>query len=277
VNESSQLLRYDPVANRWTTLTAAPTPFAAATAVYSPINKKLYVFGGVHGQTAATSTAATDTRIYDLASNSWAGGAPLPEARVLMAAGYWNGKIYLVGGAASLSTPSVRDTTWEYDPIANTWSTLAPRPASGSGFSFGVIAGHLYLAGGYSPATGRFTTATYDYDIAADKWTVRASLPIAVNYAGSATLGGRLYVIAGIDNGAVEQHKTYVYDPASDTWSNGPDMTQARLLPATVSVGNTIVALGGSLSSIMLNSTEVATASCLASPTTHPPVPTQTP
>lgn len=280
INESNQLLRYDLSASKWLTLAATPHPFAAAAVVYSPINKKLYVFGGVHGQTAAASTVASDTLIYDPASNSWSSGAAMPQPRVLMAAGYWNGKIYLVGGAASLASPSIMDTTWEYDPLANTWTSRTPRPSAGSGFGFGVIAGHLYLAGGYDPGAGRFTTSTYDYDIAADKWTVRANLPAAINYVGSAVLGSRLYIFGGIDNGTTEQSQTFVYDPAADIWSQGPAMTEARMMPAAASVGNTILVLGGSLSSILLTSTEATTVSCLASATPITPnlsAPTRTP
>ena len=43
-------------------------------------------------------------------------------------AAYYNGKIYLAGGANSNTEAT---TTWEYDPVANTWITaLAPMPFS---------------------------------------------------------------------------------------------------------------------------------------------------
>ena len=38
------------------------------------------------------------TRIYDIATNTWSTGAPMPDVRAFMASGYFNGKIYLVGG-----------------------------------------------------------------------------------------------------------------------------------------------------------------------------------
>ena len=113
----------------WLTIAGSsiPIPFAAATAIYSPINKKLYVFGGAHGQTAATSVSFADTRIYDPATNSWSSGAPMPEARLLMAAGYWNGKIYLVGGAESSAT----GVTERYAPPGSVAlpKFVTPRPA----------------------------------------------------------------------------------------------------------------------------------------------------
>ena len=277
LNESNQLLRYDLATRKWTTLAPAPVPFAAATAVYSPINKKLYVFGGAHGPNALASVPFSDTRIYNPTTNSWSSGAPMSDTRLLMAAGYWNGKIYLVGGIATLAASSVAAQTWEYDPLANTWATRTPLPTRGSGFSYGVINGHLYVAGGFDPTTGGFTNATYDYDIAADRWTVRAKLPIAINYAGSAVVGSHLYVFGGIDNNTAYQSQTYVYDPASDTWSNGPNMAQGRMLPASASVGNNIVAVGGSNSGGLLTAVEATTVSCQAVPSPSPDTPTPPP
>ncbi len=273
LNESNQLLRYDPAARKWTALAPAPASFAAATAVYAPINNKLYVFGGTHGPNAAASTAYSDTRIYNPATNTWSSGAPMSDTRLLMAAGYWNGKIYLVAGVSTLSASSFNAQTWEYDPLANTWATRAPLPTRGSGFSSGVINGHLYVAGGFDPTTGGFTNATFDYDIAADTWAVRAKLPVAINYAGSAVVGSHLYVFGGIDNNTAYQPHTYVYDPASNRWSSGPDLAQGRMLPGGARVGNRIVAVGGSSINGLLTSVEAVTVSCQAAPAPDTPTP----
>ncbi len=276
LKESNQLLRYDLAANKWTTLAPAPASFAAATAVYSPINKKLYVFGGAHGPTAAASNPFSDTRIYNPATNTWSSGAPMSDTRLLMAAGYWNGRIYLVAGLASLANPSTMTQTWEYDPLANTWANRAALPVRASGSSYGVINGHLYVVGGFDPTTGGFTNATYDFDIAADRWTTRASLPTAINYAGSAVVGNHLYVFGGIDNRSLMQPHTYVYDPTGDRWSSGSDMAQAWMLPGGASVGNSIVAVEGRSDSL-LASAEIAAVSCQAAPPAPPSAGTPTP
>ncbi len=274
LNPSNQLLRYDPAADKWTALANAPDSFAVGSAVYSPINKKLYVFGGTHGPSMGSGTLIADTRIYDPASNSWSGGAPMPNAQFLMASGYWDGKIYLTGGVASLTSVNIKDQTWVYDPLANTWATRTPRPAAGSGFGYGIINGHFYTTGGYYPVSGGFTSATYDYDIAADRWTARANLPRAIDYPGSAVVGSRLYVFGGIyGNGVVEQSQTYVYDPATDAWANGPDMAAPRMLPVGASVGNTLLAIGGSNLGQLLNSVEAAAITCAVAPPAATPPP----
>ena len=67
----------------------------AASAVYEPNVNKRFVFGG---EEIALATVVNTTRIYDIASNSWSTGAPMPDVRAFMASGYFNDKIYLVGG-----------------------------------------------------------------------------------------------------------------------------------------------------------------------------------
>ena len=63
--------------------------------MYAPVNNKLYVFGG---EITGAGKVFSTTLIYDIASNTWATGAPMPDVRAFMGAGYYNGKIYLVGG-----------------------------------------------------------------------------------------------------------------------------------------------------------------------------------
>jgi Kelch motif len=90
-------------------------------------------------------------------------------------------------------------------------------------------------------------------------------------------VGSHLYVFGGIDNSTTDQRQTYVYDPASNSWSSAPDMAQTRMLPGGASVGNSIVAVGGSNGSSLLTSAEAATVSCQAAPPAPPATDTPTP
>ena len=91
--------RYDPVANTWTPLAPMTDSLTLMpSAVYSPINNKIYVFGGEDGNPPNANSNAT--RIYDIATNTWSAGANMPDVRSFMASGYntANNKIYLVSG-----------------------------------------------------------------------------------------------------------------------------------------------------------------------------------
>jgi N-acetylneuraminic acid mutarotase len=120
---------------------------AEASAVYAPNVNKLFVFGG---DDPVTGTVVNTTRIYDIATNTWSTGAPMPDVRAFMASGYYNGKIYLVAGYSTGNITPAFLQTWEYDPVANTFATKTSVPAATGfgGAGAGVINGHLYVAGG---------------------------------------------------------------------------------------------------------------------------------
>ena len=152
------------------------------------------MFGGLNNTTA---TVYNTTRIYDIATNTWSTGATMPGPRELMAAGYYNGKIYLAAGYSTANPGSETNTIWEYDPVANTWNTSrANMPASLSGPGYGVINGHLYVAGGRDPNNGNLNTL-YDYNIATNTWMQRANIPTGVNAPGSAVVCGKLWIFGG--------------------------------------------------------------------------------
>ena len=152
----NEFVRYNLASNTWTVLAPMPDAKYFASAVYSPINDKVYVFGGVSpgGSTSAVSPA---TRIYDIATDTWSSGAAMPAARAGMAAGYHNGKIYLAGGGNGIFEPyfgTPQANLWEYDPIDNVWNTSRPSmPEAKATASFGIINGHFYVVGGVSPSS----------------------------------------------------------------------------------------------------------------------------
>ena len=149
---------------------------AEASAVYAPNVNKLFVFGG---DDPTTGTVVNTTRIYDIATNTWSSGAAMPDVRAFMGSGYFNGKIYLVGGYSTGNVDPSFGQVWEYDPVANTFNTTRmSMPATLGGPGFAIINGHIYIAGGRDINNTNLNTL-YDYDIAADSWTTGAICPRA--------------------------------------------------------------------------------------------------
>ena len=70
------------------------------------------------------------TRIYDIATNTWTTGAPIPEPTGLTdhMTAYSNGKIYVAGG---YNGSAVLNTLRIYDIATNSWTTGAPMPDAG--------------------------------------------------------------------------------------------------------------------------------------------------
>lgn len=199
ISDLNQFRRYDPAGNTWTTLAPMPDATTGASAVYSPINNKVYVFGG---ELLATGLVKNANRIYDLVLNSWSTGASMPSLRRFMASAYYNGKIYLVGGYSTSDQTSTQAQVWEYDPLANTWNTSRlnmPHPIGGAGF--GIINGHLYVAGGGDGSTSAYS-GVFDYEIATNIWTQRADLLQGVSAPGSAVVEGHLWLFGGSYGGS---------------------------------------------------------------------------
>ena len=90
-----------------------------SSAVWAPNTGKLYVFGGGD----ALGTVVNTTRIYDPGTNTWSVGTPMPDVRAFMASGYYNGKIYLVGGYSTGNVSPAYGQVWEYDPVPQAHST----------------------------------------------------------------------------------------------------------------------------------------------------------
>jgi probable HAF family extracellular repeat protein len=140
------LHRYDPVANSWKTLHAAPAvhfrPVVGAT------GGKLYVAGGSN----SAGVAINRLDVYDPASDTWSTRAAMPTARTAAAGAMSAGKLYVMGGSNGDAT-FYRSVVEVYDPVANAWSTKAPMIAERAEAGVGVVNNLLYAVGGRNVRT----------------------------------------------------------------------------------------------------------------------------
>lgn len=103
---------------------------------------------------------------------------------------------------------------------------------------------HLYIIGG-RVGVG---TAAYDnvtlYDLETEEVREIAHLPVGVNGA-SAAMGqdGRIYVFGGknLSLPNIYQDKVQIYDPSTDTWSQGAAMIDACTISETVAMPNGLI------------------------------------
>ena len=230
----------------------SPTPTPTGTPTCTPSGGKIYNIAGF-GASGQTIT----TRIYDIPTNTWTTGAPIPEPTGLTdhMTAYANGKIYVAGGyngSAVLSTLRI------YDIATNSWTTGAPLPAPVFLSGFGIINGKLYIASGNN-GTVQVNTL-YIYDIASNTWTTGAVVPVPVTGPGSAVYQGKLYVFGG--GFPTSLNITQIYDPVANSWSVGPVMNVNRLWFYGAAIDNTsIVAPGGDQTAgIPINDNEQLTA-----------------
>lgn len=162
LNSQSFVLRsevefFDITSLQTSVLTVHPDPRVRASAVL--IGDKIYYVGG-----SKNNIPVNTLNIYDITSNSWSTGTPMPNAREAPAV-VKNGKIYIAGGSiGAYGTVSCHI----YDPFTDTWTTCSSLPFPRSQHTALILGDRVVLLGDSS-----FTPLGMFYDIPTDTWIER--------------------------------------------------------------------------------------------------------
>ena len=187
------------------------------------------------------------TRIYNIASNTWTLGSPAPGTSSEGAGAAHGGLFYTAGGRLGLA----RNDLWAYDIASDTWTILASMSQPRSGFPLVVVGNALYAIGGRlgtgGPCSGGALRSVERYDIDRDEWTQVAPQPFPLSDRAAAVVGGKIYVFGGCSSPFTIVNNVDVYDPVTDSWSATPaDMPTARAAMYSVDrKGDTIYVIGG--------------------------------
>jgi hypothetical protein len=215
-----------PVDGEWGTranLLENNSEFALAEA-----NGKLYVLGGYPPQTGPNRTKTT-VQVYDIASDRWQLGPPLPQPNNHGMAASVDGKVYLLGGQTTddQNGATAVNTVYELDPARGTWVEKAPMPTARSGGVAVAHGGRIYVAGGRVPRGNDFAV----YDPAANAWEVLPDLPSQRNHVTGAAINGRIHVVGGrLGNGLspLKSDAHEVFDPQTKSWTTAAPLPSAR-------------------------------------------------
>jgi N-acetylneuraminic acid mutarotase len=231
---------YDPATNTW--VSKQPMPTARSRFGITVFENKVYVMGGAD---ANGFTGANE--VYDPATDTWETKASMPAGgRSELAVNAVNGKIYAIGGffLGIFWIPS--NLTEVYDPVTDTWTTKAEMPTAVYSCTSAVVDNKIYLI-----ENGRSVTVAclnQIYDTETDTWSIGQPLPTrAVGAAAVATTGvyapKRIYVTGGGDLFTYDVNQ--IYDPATDTWTNGTAMPTPRQYLGLSVLNDTLYAIGG--------------------------------
>ena len=189
----SDLQRYDPVLDAWTTLTSMNTTRAGAAAAV--IDDCIFVIGGRQSTGGPCSGGPYSNTVekYDIDTNTWSTVAPLLTPRSDLAAVAHGGKIFVFGGCSDTGVTKEVDM---YDPQTNTWTTtgLAPMPTARASLVAGHSGDNVYAIGGTDGVSA--SNANEVYDVAHNSWS-NASMTTARQEAGVSSHGGRICVVGG--------------------------------------------------------------------------------
>ena len=179
----------------WKRLAAPPLARGAATA--QVIGGKVYVTGGAPTEGQAPY-AQLD--VYDIASDHWSTGAPMPTAREHVASCALDGRMIVLGGWVSVGGADVAQTAAEsYDPELDRWSVLPPMGTARGGLSAIAQGSTCHVVGGEDwalPLPGTFGTHEV-FDARSGTWALAAPMPTARHGFGLAWLGDRLFAVGG--------------------------------------------------------------------------------
>ncbi len=128
------------------------------------------------------------------------------------------------------------------------WTDVAPLNHIRSHPATAVWNGKIYVFGGGGPRFASLNTVEV-YDPQADRWDEATPMPTLRSGAVTAVIDDLIYVVGGgfrKDDGKFRfLPTTEIYDPATDSWSSGPDMLQPHDYPACATLDGTIYILGG--------------------------------
>jgi hypothetical protein len=78
-----------------------------------------------------------------------------------------------------------------------------------------------------------------------DGWTTLAEAPVALTEVDAAAFGGELWVVGGLAEDGAVVRLVQVYDPATDTWRQGPELPEPVHHAALVATEDALVLVGG--------------------------------
>lgn len=192
----------------------------------------------------------------------WSSGAPMPTPTSGHASAVYNNKIYIFGGSSPddynpeypLEPVSTAFTgVYEYDPESNQWSQKKAMPIGLYDLTAHTVDDKIYIFGGYGD--GGFINSVMEYDPTTNNWAQKASMPTYRYTFMSEAVNGKVFIIGGqgtIDDGPWESGKPWeykshveIYDPATDSWSNGTSAPLSLASAASCSINSEIYILGG--------------------------------
>jgi len=263
---------YDPATDKWTKKQPMPRP--AHHAALAAVNGKIYAFGGfvAPANTAVPVGAAWEpidnAWQYDPVADSWKPLAPLPGKRGSAIAAEVDGKIYVIGGAATMEgskdpffTPfgpaRVLGTNQVYDPATNKWESRNAMSVPRNHAFGGVVNGKIYVIGGRTGhgfiLSATNTDVVEEYNPVSNTWSVpKERMPTARSGGASGTDGRRIYA-AGGEVTTTELVGAFraieAYDPVTNSWMTLPSMPMPRHGVAGAVIGNRFHLVSGMIQS----------------------------
>ncbi|MEP3482126.1 MAG: hypothetical protein ABJZ55_22975 [Fuerstiella sp.] len=209
---------------------AAVTSFGAAV-----VDNSLYMYGGHTGSAHSYSTKEQSNQLtrLNLQSGKWDTVIEGPHLQGLALVAH-GGKLYRIGGFTALNAEGEehdllsQNLVASYNPAEGKWEELPALPERRSSHDAAVVGDTIYVAGGWAMQDGESTwhSTAWKLDLKGQPlhWQPVKSPGFQRRAIAIAAHNGKLYVIGGMQEKGGPTTATSVYDPSSDSWSEGPSL-----------------------------------------------------
>ncbi|MEP7235674.1 MAG: hypothetical protein ABI778_10290, partial [Ignavibacteriota bacterium] len=171
----------------------------------------------------------------------------LPEVLNWPMTAEFNGTFYVFGGVGTAGSKSV----FTYKPGDAAWTKLTATMPKGKFAGYAApINGKIYIVGGMVISGTSYVAdnTTYEFDPIAGTFATKKTIPTKLGYSSSASVGGKIYVVGGAASAFVAGSgvdNVQIYDPATDTWTNGNSAPFTTRLAATAVINGNMYVMGG--------------------------------
>jgi Kelch motif/Galactose oxidase, central domain len=168
-------------------------------------------------------------------------GAPKTE----VAGAHWDahGLVAVAGGFTDDSMPTPDLVL--LDVASGEWTRGPDLPGNRDHAALVALGDSLYLVGGFTTGLTNATANVWVLATPDGEWEEVAPMGTARGALGAAAIDGRILAVGGVDERGRDLASTEWYDPATDTWTQGPALSRTRQHLAVAARGDTVYAIGG--------------------------------
>jgi N-acetylneuraminic acid mutarotase len=249
---SDRVVVYDPDTDAWTDGPSLPEPRHHPYLVST--EEGLFAFGGFVAAEGGIWSGSADILRLDEAAGRWERVAELLHPQSETVAAVLGGVVYLATGRTPAGDANAE---WDdqadlarvqrFDPATLEVSAGPEAPTARNSAAGAVLDGKLYVVGGRRVGGGNRAEAEV-FDPATGRWEGLAPMPEAQGGIAAAALDGRLYVFGGEffgPDGSGVHERSWVYDPAADTWEEIAPMPVPRHGLGAVPVRDAVYVVAG--------------------------------
>lgn len=140
----TDVLAYDPIADRWTKRASMATPREHVSSC--ALTGRMLVIGGWAGDDRITVSA---NESYEPAHDRWTSLPPMPTSRGGMGAAAIGDVCHVVGGERwDRGLPGTFAVAESFDVVRGTWRSDPPMPTARHGIGVASLGGSIYVVGG---------------------------------------------------------------------------------------------------------------------------------